>query len=271
MEFFKIEYEYFLTVCETKNISRAAEKCGLVQSGLSKILKRLEDIHQTPLFYRQGRGVVLTPYARELEKHLRSLVEFNREGEGKLLMASNEVKGPLKMGSHPSIATGHGAHFLPGLLEKYPKIELEYVFAPSKEITNRVIAGELDLGLAVDPIPHPDLVIRRIASESVWAWSRAKKAVKEILYYNPDMLHVQRALRHFKEFRQIPVRDYEVLAAMAQHSDGIFLLPDSIAHRLSRLHPFKKMEHFYHICLIYRADHAKNPLFVTWIKEIMAR
>ena len=57
MDPFKNEYEYFLVLCETPNISRACEILGMQQGSLSKALKKLEEGLQGKLFVRQGRGL----------------------------------------------------------------------------------------------------------------------------------------------------------------------------------------------------------------------
>lgn len=55
----------FVTIYEEGNVTRAAEKIGLTQQGLSGALARLRDILDDPLFVRQGHGVAPTPRAEE--------------------------------------------------------------------------------------------------------------------------------------------------------------------------------------------------------------
>jgi DNA-binding transcriptional LysR family regulator len=42
----------FLTICEEKSISKAAERLFISQQGLSKSIKQLEQELQVPLFFR---------------------------------------------------------------------------------------------------------------------------------------------------------------------------------------------------------------------------
>ncbi|MDO6544576.1 LysR family transcriptional regulator [Photobacterium sanguinicancri] len=53
-----------------KNVSRAAEKMFLSQPAMSRILGRLRDLFDDPLFYRESNGLQPTAKILELETHL---------------------------------------------------------------------------------------------------------------------------------------------------------------------------------------------------------
>ncbi|WP_261859145.1 LysR family transcriptional regulator [Photobacterium sanguinicancri] len=53
-----------------KNVSRAAEKMFLSQPAMSRILGRLRDLFDDPLFYRESNGLQPTAKTLELETHL---------------------------------------------------------------------------------------------------------------------------------------------------------------------------------------------------------
>jgi len=56
----------FNALVETRNVTRAAEKLGLSQQGLSGQLSRLRELFDDPLFVRTSSGVVPTPRADTL-------------------------------------------------------------------------------------------------------------------------------------------------------------------------------------------------------------
>ena len=64
--------EAFLTVAETRNISRAAAQLEVAQSVVSRHIAALEAELGCRLFERTGRGVALTPSAQQLAPRLRS-------------------------------------------------------------------------------------------------------------------------------------------------------------------------------------------------------
>jgi hypothetical protein len=51
----------FESVARTKSVNRASEELGLTASAVSHQISNLESIIGQPLFYRSGRGLVLTP------------------------------------------------------------------------------------------------------------------------------------------------------------------------------------------------------------------
>ena len=50
----------FVAVAERQHVTRAAEALGLAQSAVSHAVASLERRHETALFHRVGRGVVLS-------------------------------------------------------------------------------------------------------------------------------------------------------------------------------------------------------------------
>ena len=65
---------YFVAVCETGNITRAAERENLVASAISKRLGQLEADMGVPLLQRQRRGVVPTAAGEALLEHALALL-----------------------------------------------------------------------------------------------------------------------------------------------------------------------------------------------------
>ena len=60
------ELDYFLAICETRNLGRAAETLGVSQPALTRSLQRLEAHFGAKLFVRAPRGVELTPIGTAL-------------------------------------------------------------------------------------------------------------------------------------------------------------------------------------------------------------
>lgn len=60
---------YFLTLCEQKQFTKASNKLNISQAALSKQIKKLEDEIGTALFFRNGSDCQLTPAGKILEIH----------------------------------------------------------------------------------------------------------------------------------------------------------------------------------------------------------
>jgi DNA-binding transcriptional LysR family regulator len=64
----------FVTVCDTGNMSRAAEQANMVSSAVSKRLAQLEDTVGATLLMRKRHGVTPTPAGETLLEHARSML-----------------------------------------------------------------------------------------------------------------------------------------------------------------------------------------------------
>lgn len=231
---FKSDVEKFLKLCEIKNISRTAEKLGLTQSQLSKNLALLESEAGERLFVRKPQGIELTPFAQSME---RSLLELRKTwNDMSEVQDSDELlSGQFTVGMHASIAMRIFPQILHPLLKQNPALNLQTEFHPSVDVARKVAALQLDVGFVINPLKNPDLVAKKLDTETVGIWGQ--KVPKEgILYYHPDMLMVQKTLKKFSKFRKVALMDYEVIAQTVQTDDqAVGLLPDPIARRYDNL------------------------------------
>ena len=75
------QLRYFREVAEREHVTRAAESLFVSQSAISRAVTQLEEELGVPLFYRQGRAVVLSPYGRSFLEHVvRALNVLERPG-----------------------------------------------------------------------------------------------------------------------------------------------------------------------------------------------
>ncbi|MBK27112.1 MAG: hypothetical protein CME70_24120 [Halobacteriovorax sp.] len=267
MDPIKKEYEYFLVLCETPNISRASELLGMQQGSLSKALKKLEDSFQGKLFVRQGRGLRQTELGMLLQKQILKLKEDWQVGLEKDRESLRQVAGRIKIGSHQITAIDILSKVVPRLNEKYSELQLDMVFKTSNLITRDVIEHELDFGFVANPIRHPNLVIKRIRKDFIGLWTKDLKNHDKVIYYNPDMIEVSKVLKKYKDYKHVPVSDYEVLAQFAVQSHGITILPNPVAERYKKLKNFGEKLLEVDICLIYHVDRPRTHTFKKVLEE----
>lgn len=264
---FKKEYLHFLTVCETLNFSRAAEKLDIGQAGLSKSVSRLEEDLGERLFLRKGRGLELTEFGQSLAKKIEQLRIDWQDGLAEMAASKNEIRGVIKIGAHPTVAIDRCPEFFTKLSEDFPDLELKLIFATSYQLTQMVNHNEIDIGLIINPIPYPELVVKKLKQEHMAIYA-SLKASKEVLYYNSEMQNVLKHLKKFSKFKQVPVDDYEVLAALAKSSRGYALLPSPVAERHRGLKQQGKSLQSVDLALVYRSDRPKTVSFRTVIETI---
>lgn len=263
---FSNEFEYFLILAKTQNISRAAELTGIKQSGLSKALQKVESKWGAKLFSRSKKGIELTHEGHRALKIISDIKknwEFSRRG-----ISQDDFLSLLKIGVHISIAQNSFHHFYSQVVEKYPSLYLELSFDRSTEVTRKIINAELDFGIVINPQRHPDLVIYQLRRESVHVWKSQKaKKIEKNIFYNPDMINIYSYLRLFPEHRHIAVPDYITVASILRESRSIGILPMHTAEMIGGLEPVQELSTA-ELCLVYRKDRSHNKVMQSVIKEV---
>lgn len=262
------ELEYFLEVSASLNLSRASERLGISQPSLSLAIKRLEQTIGTPLFIRHKHGVTLTQAGKQLFLHARQLLQYWDHTKSRALASQQEVQGYFTLGCHSTIAIYMVSKFLPDLLDKYPKLQVHLKHDISRKITEKIINLSIDIGIVVNPLKHPDLIIKKLCEDEVTFWiGEGKRNIQNIyskeaiILCDPDLTQTQTLLKKAKKFgivsdRIITTHNLEVIASLTANGCGIGILPGRVAQSLypDKLKKIPKPVYFDEICLIYRNE-----------------
>jgi DNA-binding transcriptional LysR family regulator len=237
-DFLRKEIAIFLTVAESKSISKAAPELNLQQPAISKALKRLETELKIPLFSRGRDGIKLTQAGRELQASLLKLNEFWKSEH-----KSEKIKH-LTVGCHQSVAIDFFPGLIPDLHRLFPDTEFSFKLLTSLQVTEKVSALEIDLGIVVNPIKRRQIITKPIRQDYVSYWSKVPtekipQGTTDSILVHPDMLYVSRIRSTAMEVLQIP--DYEVIAAMVKTGPFVGILPSSVALRHSLQQIDKKL------------------------------
>ena len=273
---------YFLEVARSHSISRAAEKLGITQPSLSAAMQRLEDRLGIQLFVRERRGMWLTRAGRDLLDGGDALVTRWQQLKATISKREQKPGGQYVLGCHPSVAMYTLAKFLPRLLQTYPELEIKLVHDLSRKITEGVISFGIDLGIVVNPVQHPDLVIRELCQDVVTFWcARQPSSVQSldadncVLICDPELAQVQSLLQKLRKKkkrlyqRTMLSSSLEVIADLSTAGAGIGILPSRVA-KLRKLRLLDKSLPTYkdRICLVYRVDYQRNQGSKTIINAI---
>ncbi len=137
----------FRAVVETRSFTGAGEKVLLSQGHVSGHIKDLEETYGVKLFDRRGRMVQLTGAGEILDRYAQRLFALAEEAE----RALDEFKGLLSGELVTGASTTPGTYLMPPLLglfrERYPQIGLDLIIGNSREIQERVRAGDMELAV----------------------------------------------------------------------------------------------------------------------------
>lgn len=275
---------YFIETAQTGNISRAAERLGMTQPSLSAAIKRLESSLGATLFIRGRTGVQLTKAGAELLRKGQALLLSWEQLKADVGKRETEVSGRYVLGCHPSVALYSLSHFLPILVQQYSELEIKLTHDLSRKIAEGVISFEIDFGIVVNPIRHPELVIKELFTDNVQFWTSAAPSPVQrlnestgVLVCDLNLIQVQKLLGDLQKkklgFRRIiQSSNLEVIADLTASGVGVGILPNRVAARLGdqKLKPLGENLPVFRdrICLVYRADAQKSKGSQTIIGAI---
>lgn len=148
---------YFLAVADSLSFTRAAAELHLTQPTLSHQIKQLEQHVGTALFDRIGRKVRLTAPGAIFRQHAERALKEITSATAALAELEGLVHGTLAIGVFQSF----NSSLLPPILAEfsavYPGVNVTVRQLPTGEMEDRMIKGELDLGIAYGP-PKSDRI-----------------------------------------------------------------------------------------------------------------
>ncbi|MEM5340108.1 LysR family transcriptional regulator [Paraburkholderia azotifigens] len=156
------QLRYFVTVAEEKHFGRAAARLSMTQPPLSQAIRALEDTLGVELFARTKRSVELTSVGADLLPEVRRLLAG---AEGLRPLAQSLARGEAGVLSLAFVSTADYG-LLPPLLREFgtrhPRVRLELLEATSDVQIDELVAGRIDAGLVIGPLPP------RYASQLSW-------------------------------------------------------------------------------------------------------
>src|SRR5947209_6194365 len=90
--------QYFITVAEEMNITRAAERLGMAQPPLTRIIRGLEEELGVQLFDRSTRQISLTPAGKVFLKRVSLMLTQYQETVQLTQQVSRGERGQLRVG-----------------------------------------------------------------------------------------------------------------------------------------------------------------------------
>lgn len=143
---------------EEEGVTDAARRLNLSQSAVSAALDRLRAVFSDPLLVRVGNRMEPTPFARRLQGPIKTAL-----ASVSLALALPQKFDPARAKANVRLGASDyfGLLMLPALYHllarEAPGISLEVVPRPADGSLSRLVAGEVDLALAVNPPEGRDL------------------------------------------------------------------------------------------------------------------
>lgn len=151
------QLRYFVTVADELHFGRAAARLHMTQPPLSQAIATLEDGLGAPLFLRNRRTVELTPAGSALLPEARRILA-EAAGLPELVRAAAAGEaGRLSLAFVTSADYSVLPPFLRRYSERYPGVHLSLQEATSDVQVEELLAGRIDAGLLIPPLPDKAL------------------------------------------------------------------------------------------------------------------
>ncbi|WP_141201599.1 LysR family transcriptional regulator [Paludifilum halophilum] len=272
------DLQIFQSVARHQSVTKAAQELNYVQSNVTSRISRLEKELESQLFYRNGRGMVLTSAGHILLPYANQILQLMTEAKNAFFLP----RGPLKLGSTESTAAVH----LPGLFMEYqricPDVDVSLTTASSEQLIEQVLRYELDGAFVVGPVNHPDLKSSVFVEEELVLISASDQVIQSaddlgkqtILVFDSGCCYRSKLEQWFRDEGIRPIKRMELntldgLFGCVKAGLGVALVSRSVAREYNRrqmiLHSVPREYRYAATVYIQRDDIQRTPALVHFL------
>jgi DNA-binding transcriptional LysR family regulator len=220
----------FLTVAETLNFSRAAERLHLSQPALSRQVQELESDLDVPLFSREKGKVSLTDAGRALIEHARELLARSENAAAHVQAVSRGECATIEVGYAPSLAVQLLPLVLERLAQSHPSMNLRMHDMSSDEMNAGLKSGALHLAYTVGAgvLAEAGLVKETLVSYPVCVamsrthpWARRKQIALSDLATAPLLGYARNAYPEYPRWIESVLASARIKPRMAAEFDSV--------------------------------------------------
>ena len=267
---------YFLEAARLEHFGKAAKALGISPSAISHGIADLEEKLGRELFIRQGKNVYVTPHGKAFAEKLRGALDQLSAVQEEARSESVGLVGHFRIGATHALCSRFLTPVWARLQHENPRLTSELYTLRSGDVVARVMSGELDFGICVNPQANPGVDSSPLRSGTCWFAVRRghpilkltpARQIKALSNY-PAVL--PRALQGielcdsqhpmFKRYQVVPrfdciVDSYDVASRKLESSDSWCFLPDwLIAESDGSLRPIQHPEDW----------HAPSVITAVW-------
>ncbi|GIN86093.1 HTH-type transcriptional regulator CitR [Heyndrickxia sporothermodurans] len=157
----------FVIAAKHENFRKTADDLFISQPTVTVHIKLLEEEIGSPLFVRDGRKVVMTEAGRRFLPIARNMLNLYEDGMSELDRFRQGYAQKLTLAMSPLIAESIMPYVLKRFMLMHPEIEISVQVLDSTNISEAVLAGEVDLGLSRSQIKNSELICRPLYEDPV--------------------------------------------------------------------------------------------------------
>lgn len=207
------QLSYVLAVAETKNFTRAAQQCHVVQSALSHQIAKLEEELGCLLFQRNHRQVSLTQAGLAMIEPAKAMLAAKQALLDAVHSAQDEVVGQLILGTISALSGLDVFDHLSQFHQQHPKVNNRLYMAMSGQLLDDLRQQKTDIVFIGVP---PD-------DQSMSPWPHQLLCTEELVaIMAPSHALAQQAQLNLASLGQYPFVDYPHGSSARRQTDQAF-------------------------------------------------
>ncbi|USD65340.1 HTH-type transcriptional activator IlvY [Vibrio sp. SCSIO 43136] len=147
--------QLFLHLCESKSFSQTAQAMHVSPSALSRIIQRLEDEFEQPLFIRDKRSVELTPAGKTLLPHAATIAAKWQEAKAEITQ-HDALAGKVTLFCSVTASYSHLPDILSRFREQYPHVEIQLLTGDPAQAIDKIFQDQADIAITAKPQNMPN-------------------------------------------------------------------------------------------------------------------
>ena len=152
------QMEYVLALDNYRHFVRAAESCGVSQSTLSTLIRKLEEELDTVIFDRDAHPLKPTPAGEKVIAQARVVLYNSQQLKEIALAEKKQTAGEVRLAVIPTVAPYIVPKLFKQLKADNPELQPIITELQTPEILSKLSRAELDIAIMATPLEQPKLL-----------------------------------------------------------------------------------------------------------------
>ncbi|MES3675032.1 LysR family transcriptional regulator [Halomonas elongata] len=149
-----LHWRLLIAVADAGNVSQAAGRYGITQSGASQAIRQLEDNLGIQIFVREHRRMAVTAAGEQILGSARRMMTELETIQRLSDLARHQDQGKIRLASFPSVFASMLHPPIDAFRRLYPSIDIVHLSGTDTEIDTWLNNGAIDLGVVLNPTDH---------------------------------------------------------------------------------------------------------------------
>ena len=237
------QLRYIIAIDGHRHFGKAAEACGLTQSTLSLMVKKLEEELDVRIFDRDAHPVAPTAIGRQVIDRAKVIL-FNVDQLAEMTRSEKEtLSGPLRIALISTVSPVLTPGLFKHIGQRHPSIALQTEEMLSGTILDRLRKAEVDMGIMAGPVREPGLLEIPLYHERFLAYvspdnpAYAQESIRAASLFEQPVWIIREGLRLLdpRDLKEDPItyeRFFEggrvgILIQVVNDNGGLTIIPET--------------------------------------------